>query len=367
MIVRKPSLRLAVGGFTLTLLALALPSLAPGSPAGPTTSNLVVSWQSPTPPEGQRYSANPGTQLQIGLAASATGGPAVTVEIGGPAARPGAGLQAREGNPATATYTWTPTAAQAGSHQLTFSARIKGVEATTIRRTVTLVVPRSPPKARPRPTPRGPQRFKLSGRNHVYRWAKLRRPTIARARPTARSRAITRLGLWTPENTPNLVMMLEGIRYPGGVEWIKVRLATLPNNTTGWVRRSSLGRFRMVRTRLVIHRSLFRATLYRAGKPIFRARIGVGQSHWPTPRGEYFIRNELCCYNNAVYGPFAFGLSARSAVLTDWPGGGFIGIHGTNAPSLIPGRISHGCIRMRNGDITRLVRLVSVGTPVSIQ
>jgi hypothetical protein len=26
----------------------------------------------------------------------------------------------------------------------------------------------------------------------------------------------------------------------------------------------------------------------------------------------------------------AFGTSARSVVLTDWPDGGFIGIHGTN-------------------------------------
>jgi lipoprotein-anchoring transpeptidase ErfK/SrfK len=54
-------------------------------------------------------------------------------------------------------------------------------------------------------------------------------------------------------------------------------------------------------------------------------------------------------------------------VLTDWPGGGFIGIHGTNAPGLIPGRVSHGCIRMRNEDITRLNSLMSVGTPVSVR
>jgi lipoprotein-anchoring transpeptidase ErfK/SrfK len=94
--------------------------------------------------------------------------------------------------------------------------------------------------------------------------------------------------------------------------------------------------------------------------------VGVGQAHWPTPRGEYYIRMKLCCYGNPTYGPYAFGLSARSAVLTDWPGGGYIGIHGTNAPGLIPGRISHGCIRMRNESITRLNRLMPVGTPVTV-
>jgi lipoprotein-anchoring transpeptidase ErfK/SrfK len=54
-------------------------------------------------------------------------------------------------------------------------------------------------------------------------------------------------------------------------------------------------------------------------------------------------------------------------VLTDWPGGGFIGIHGTDRPALIPGRISHGCIRMRNADILALARRMPVGTPVTIR
>jgi hypothetical protein len=32
-----------------------------------------------------------------------------------------------------------------------------------------------------------------------------------------------------------------------------------------------------------------------------------------------------------------------------------------------PGRVSHGCIRMRNGDILRLSRLMPVGTPITIR
>jgi lipoprotein-anchoring transpeptidase ErfK/SrfK len=53
--------------------------------------------------------------------------------------------------------------------------------------------------------------------------------------------------------------------------------------------------------------------------------------------------------------------SARSAVLTDWPDGGFVGIHGTNQPELLPGRVSHGCIRMRNEDIVELGRSMPIG------
>ena len=71
-------------------------------------------------------------------------------------------------------------------------------------------------------------------------------------------------------------------------------------------------------------------------------------------------------YYAPAYGPRAFGLSARSAKLTDWPGGGFIGIHGTAYPGILPGRVSHGCVRMRNSAIMRLFRLMPIGTPVTI-
>ena len=68
----------------------------------------------------------------------------------------------------------------------------------------------------------------------------------------------------------------------------------------------------------------------------------------------------------SVYGPLAFITSATSPTLTDWPGGGIVGIHGTNQPGLIPGRISHGCVRLRNADILRLAKLMPVGTPLTI-
>jgi lipoprotein-anchoring transpeptidase ErfK/SrfK len=53
-------------------------------------------------------------------------------------------------------------------------------------------------------------------------------------------------------------------------------------------------------------------------------------------------------------------------VLSDWPRGGVVGIHGTNAPGLIPGRPSHGCVRLRNPAILRLAKLMPVGTTIRI-
>jgi lipoprotein-anchoring transpeptidase ErfK/SrfK len=71
-------------------------------------------------------------------------------------------------------------------------------------------------------------------------------------------------------------------------------------------------------------------------------------------------------FDSPVYGPLAFGTSARSPTLTYWPGGGFVGIHGTNQPYLLPGYVSHGCIRMPNESILKLNRLMPVGTPITI-
>ena len=52
--------------------------------------------------------------------------------------------------------------------------------------------------------------------------------------------------------------------------------------------------------------------------------------------------------------------------LGERPGGGVVGIHGTNEPQLIPGHVSHGCVRLRDGDMARLWHRVGLGTPIEI-
>jgi L,D-transpeptidase catalytic domain len=359
--------RVAAGALTLASFAL-FAGAASGRPwAGPVADAVVV-WQAPTPGQGVRVVVAPGGRATISLAAAASGGPVPAVRITAQELPTGATLDSREGNPATATFSWRPATGQVGTHAITFAAASTGTPAVAAEPRGIVVVVRG--KARPAKKPvrrvKPAVRTLSSGVNHTYRWAKLLRRAAARSAPSPSARVVHVISFLTPENTQNLVALLESRRITGR-EWVKVRLAKLPNNSVGWVRRSDLGAFRLVRTRLLINRGAFTATLYRAGKKVFRARIGVGQSHWPTPRGEYYVRMKLCCYGNPIYGPYAFGLSARSSVLTDWPGGGHIGIHGTNAPGLIPGRISHGCIRLRNADIMRLNRLMPVGTAVSIR
>jgi lipoprotein-anchoring transpeptidase ErfK/SrfK len=123
----------------------------------------------------------------------------------------------------------------------------------------------------------------------------------------------------------------------------------------------------VVRTHLIVDLSGRRATLLRNGQTIFSAPVGIGTARSPTPTGSFYVRSRLTRYGDAFYGPVAFGTSARSAVLTDWPAGGFVGIHGTSQPGLIPGRVSHGCIRLRNPAVVRLASLMPIGTPLIIR
>lgn len=209
------------------------------------------------------------------------------------------------------------------------------------------------------PAPLAPDR-------HSSLWSAVRHRVTARAAPRADAQPVTRLGTRTPEGTANTLLALGRARDARGRVWVRVRLPILPNGSTGWVPRGAIGGYHRVRTRLIVSLERRRATLLRDGRRILRVAVGVGTATSPTPRGRFYIRNKLSRYRSAFYGPLAFGTSARSAVLTDWPGGGFVGIHGTDRPGLIPGAVSHGCIRMRNTDIVRLGRLMPVGTPLVV-
>ena len=216
-------------------------------------------------------------------------------------------------------------------------------------------------------TPGKPQRLAVP--RVRSRFAFVNHRDVAREAPHPAAAPVAPLGLRTEDGTDELVLVLARVVAEDGVAWLKVRLPVLPNNTTGWVPEDALGPLHTLRTWLRIDTARQRVTLLKAGRVVFRARAGVGRRRWPTPRGEFYVRNRLTGYGGkgSFYGPVAFGTSARSEVLTDWPGGGVVGVHGTSLPELVPGRISHGCVRLRNPDILRLDRLMPVGTPISIR
>jgi lipoprotein-anchoring transpeptidase ErfK/SrfK len=221
-------------------------------------------------------------------------------------------------------------------------------------------LPAPTPPAFAIPEPRG-----LTGEEAASRWTTVTRAVSVREAANPASGVIASLSPRTPEDTTNVVLVEGSAMDDAGRLWIAVRVPALPRNVTGWVPRNALGANTFVRTRLVVDLDGLSATLLRDGRPVFEAEIGIGAPAFPTPAGEFYVRSKLRSLSS-FYGPLAFGTSARSPVLTDWPDGGFIGVHGTDRPELLPGRVSHGCIRMRNEDILALARLMPVGTPVEI-
>jgi lipoprotein-anchoring transpeptidase ErfK/SrfK len=194
------------------------------------------------------------------------------------------------------------------------------------------------------------------------------RAVAAHAQAKASARTVGRLKTRTGDKTDELVLVLASTTDEQDRTWYQVRLPIRPNGTKGWVPAEALSEPQPLDTWLKIDTSAFTATLIKKGKKVFSARVGVGQPQWATPKGQFYIRSKLTGYGakGSFYGPVAFGTSATSDTLTDWPGGGYVGVHGTNQPGLIPGWISHGCVRLKNADILRLAKLMPVGTPVTI-
>lgn len=215
------------------------------------------------------------------------------------------------------------------------------------------------------PGPEGATR--LSDERTETRWAHPERVAPIRRSPTARAKSIAPTHLLTEDGFPEVYLVLRSWTNRDGHTWLEVRIPMRPNGRKGWVRKSALGPLYRVRTHLVVDRSKQRATLYKRGRQIWRAPVGIGAPGTPTPTGRFWVREKFKTSNpDGLYGPAAIGTSNYS-VLSDWPGGGVIGIHGTNEPKLIPGRPSHGCIRVRNRAVLDLYRLLPIGTPLRIR
>lgn len=335
----------------LPALVAALAVLVPATAGGQGTA---VVWQGATPDSGTAYPAGVGSELSIPLEAAGSFGS--TVRIGVNQLPAGARLVRLAEAPARVDFRWRPAAGQMGDWRFVFTAADGSSSAPRI--VVRVHVGRTASRS-----------FRLSSRTIGGRslHAVLKYPVVARAAPNRGARAVARLSAVTPERVRHVLFVSSGRIDARGRYWIRVPLPILPNGTTGWIPREAVGPFVQIDTHLVIDRSRLRATLYKRGRPVFRTIVGVGLPHWPTPAGRFYVRERLTGFTDPIYGSLAFGTNGRSAVLTDWPGGGFIGIHGTNQPEILPGRVSHGCVRIRNPAIRRLDRLMPVGTPVTIR
>lgn len=185
-----------------------------------------------------------------------------------------------------------------------------------------------------------------------------------RSAPNSRARALASLQSLTPDGFLQSYVLLRE-HWVGNAPWVLLRIPMRPNGKVGWVPRWALDQFQVVHTQLVVNRETTRLTFYRNGRVAYTAPVGTGKPSTPTPAGHFWITESFSVPWGSIYGPYAFGTSDYST-LSDWPGGGIVGLHGTDQPSLVPGHPSHGCIRLHNSDVLALSRMVPIGTPLLI-
>lgn len=201
--------------------------------------------------------------------------------------------------------------------------------------------------------------------SHTYT-AKVVAEAAVRAKPNKAAKVVTHLHFQTEDGYAEVYLVLARLTDADGKVWLHIRIPGRPNGRTGWVGADALGGLKVVYRSLVVRRVQARATLYDHGKAIWTFRVGTGKPSTPTPPGRFWVREKFrVTHSGTIFGPFAFG-TADYSVLSEWPRGGVIGIHGTDEPELIPGRPSHGCIRVRNNDIRKLYKLLPVGAPVRV-
>jgi lipoprotein-anchoring transpeptidase ErfK/SrfK len=167
----------------------------------------------------------------------------------------------------------------------------------------------------------------------------------------------------TVDGTP-LVLLVQDSQ-PG---WLHVLLPTRPNGSLGWVHDTDATTSRHdFRIQVQLHSH--QLTVYKANQVVVQTLIADGASATPTPVGRFYTTELLKTPNpDGAYGPYAYGLSGHSEVLTSFGAGdGEIGLHGTNESSSIGHDASHGCIRVANAVITQLASMLPVGVPVDVQ
>jgi L,D-transpeptidase-like protein len=153
--------------------------------------------------------------------------------------------------------------------------------------------------------------------------------------------------------------------------WVEVRLAQRPNESTTWVPVSDV-RLSVTPYSLTVNLATKQLTVDAFGKPILEFPAGIGTPDDPTVTGHFFITMRVPPPDPG-YGPFVLVTSAHSDAITDWAesGDAIIAIHGpiTSYDDSLIGTtgaaISHGCIRLHDADLAQL-DMIPAGTPLNI-
>jgi len=192
-------------------------------------------------------------------------------------------------------------------------------------------------------------------------------PTLTvRRLPRNDARIVARLSEFRPQDyRPRYVLAVAAKRSKQGkVSWYKITVPGRPNGRTGWVRAPHVS-IRSMPWQVVVYRESRVVQLWKRNELVNTARVAVGAPGMETPTGLYFVTVRFKPLQEPFLGSFAFETSAYSK-LSEWPGGGVVGLHGTTAPHLLGQAVSHGCVRLSNQTADFLRDRIPLGTPIRI-
>ncbi len=189
---------------------------------------------------------------------------------------------------------------------------------------------------------------------------------VARAAGDANAEPVATLANPTASGAPLVFRAVDG--GAASADWVEVHLPIQPNGSTGWVPRSEVSLSNNP-YRVEIDRASYTLRVFDLEALLIETPIAVGTGETPTPVGDFYLLELLAPSDpTGAYGPYAFGLSGFSEVLSSFGGAdeAIIGIHGTNDPSSLGTDVSHGCVRLENAVIEQLATTLPLGTPVAI-
>ncbi len=187
----------------------------------------------------------------------------------------------------------------------------------------------------------------------------------ARKSPNPNSRVVKVMHYFRPDYRVQEILAVAAQSGSDGEPWYKISLPMRPNGTYGWIPAASVKLAPTHRPDRGRRPQAYHRHLPAWQAPLARL-VAVGAPGRETPLGHYYVAARFVPYHDPFLGVFAVETSAYSK-LTEWPGGGVVGIHGTSLPQLLGKAVSHGCVRVSNTTAARMKTLAPLGTPIWIK
>jgi lipoprotein-anchoring transpeptidase ErfK/SrfK len=188
---------------------------------------------------------------------------------------------------------------------------------------------------------------------------------VVRRQPAPNASKIKVMHYFRHDNRVQEILAVGSRTGLDGQPWYEISVPMRPNGTLGWIPAADVALSPTV-AQIVVNVGRRTIDVYRNGKHAWHGKAAVGAPGMETPLGHYYVDATFVPYKDPFFGVWALETSAYSK-LTEWPGGGVVGIHGTNEPWLLGKAVSHGCVRVSNKTAAALRRLAPLGTPIWIK